>query len=365
MIKAIGRDAASMFDLKEGTTGTNTAMETTKQVAPVSPVVAGAGRGIASAASMAVNPYATTPPVAPSAPPTVDDSAIASTEAQKRASGQQGVAYNLNDPASNASILAQNPAGAVRKVGNSYSGSNVSGNVGFVGADGNPISGRPGGGYLAGGAPAPVIQSLANPDGSQWTSGDNAIMAANIRDGIDKYRGTSRDARNDPMNQPMTKAKRSALVQMAQVNSQDKRYADQNAISQGQLGVSQAQLGLNRDKQATESGMEKIRQQLWVAYTNGTPEQKAQAAEQLQMLNGKNAQQEKFTVVPEYDGNGTRIGTTVLNSKGEPVNTNGQGKAAVPDAATARTQALAALKANPANKDEINKRLAAAGYPPI
>ena len=41
------------------------------------------------------------------------------------------------------------------------------------------------------------------------------------------------------------------------------------------------------------------------------------------------------------------------------------GKAAVPDAATARTQALAALKANPANKDEINKRLAAAGYPPI
>ena len=102
----------------------------------------------------------------------------------------------------------------VRKVGNSYSGANVSGNVGFVGADGNPISGRPGGGYLAGGAPAPVIQSLANPDGSQWTSGDNAIMAANIRDGIDKYRGTSRDARNDPMNQPMTKAKRSAMVQM-------------------------------------------------------------------------------------------------------------------------------------------------------
>lgn len=271
----------------------------------------------------------------------------------------------LNDPASNASILAQNPAGAVRKVGNSYSGANVSGNVGFVGADGNPISGRPGGGYLAGGAPAPVIQSLANPDGSQWSAGDNAIMAANIRDGIDKYRGTSRDARNDPMNQPMTKAKRSALVQMAQVNSQDKRYADQNAIAQGQLGVSQEQLGLNRDKQATDTGMEKIRQQLWAAYTNGTPEQKAQAAEQLQMLNGKNAQQEKFTVVPEYDGNGTRIGTTVLNSKGEQVNTNGQSKAAVPDAATARTQALAALKANPANKDEINKRLAAAGYPPI
>ena len=50
------------------------------------------------------------------------------------------------------------------------------------------------------------------------------------------------------------------------------------------------------------------------------------------MLNGKNEQQEKFTVVPEYDGNGTRIGTTVLDSQGKPVDARGgqQAKAALP-----------------------------------
>jgi len=34
--------------------------------------------------------------------------------------------------------------------------------------------------------------SLRNPDGSRWSSQDNAIMAANLRDGVDPYRGTSR-----------------------------------------------------------------------------------------------------------------------------------------------------------------------------
>jgi hypothetical protein len=34
--------------------------------------------------------------------------------------------------------------------------------------------------------------SLRNPDGSQWSARDNAVMAANLRDGVDPYRGTSR-----------------------------------------------------------------------------------------------------------------------------------------------------------------------------
>lgn len=424
MIKAIGRDAASMFDLKEGTTGTNTAMETTKQVAPVSPVVAGAGRGIASAASMAVNPYATTPPVAPSAPPTVDDSAIAATEAQKRASGQQGVAYNLNDPASNASILAQNPAGAVRRVGNSYSGANVSGNVGFVGADGNPISGRPGGGLIQG-----IAQSQATPDGSQWSSGDNAIMAANIRDGIDPTRGTSRgtpggasiiggpaipggdpndllSANHEAMRRaniaatrsgyrPEDKAMRAAGVgliaglgqqfgqakQDQQANARtamtiQAQQAQTDAASRNQVAtnqIAQAQLGLNRQKQtqdnalardklATDSGMEKIRQQLWAAYTSGTPEQKAQAAEQWAMLSGKTQKADEYATDVVTDDKGVQ--RVVATNKRTGLQ-GGQSAVAIPDAATARAQALAALKVNPANKDEINKRLAAAGYQPI
>ena len=34
--------------------------------------------------------------------------------------------------------------------------------------------------------------SLRNPDGSTWSADDNAVMAANLRDGVDPYRGTSR-----------------------------------------------------------------------------------------------------------------------------------------------------------------------------
>lgn len=44
---------------------------------------------------------------------------------------------------------------------------------------------------------AAITASLRNPDGSQWTAQDNATMAANLRDGVDKYRGTSRQPAQD------------------------------------------------------------------------------------------------------------------------------------------------------------------------
>lgn len=106
---------------------------------------------------------------------------------------------DLNDIHSNAMIENRNPGGKVTKIGNSYSGGNVSGEVSFQGADGNALRGRPGGGYMsssAGDGEARLSEaraSLRNPDGSSWSANDNAIMAANIRDGVDKYRGTSRD----------------------------------------------------------------------------------------------------------------------------------------------------------------------------
>ncbi|MDD5376244.1 hypothetical protein [Acidithiobacillus sp.] len=150
---------------------------------------------------------------------------------------------DLNDPASNAMIENRNPGGMIRKVGNSYSGSNITGDVSFQGADGNALPGRPGGGFVVanGMSPGLIKSTLTNPDGSAWSAGDNAIMAANLRDGVDPYRGTSRDARNDPMNQPMTKDQRAARVRLAEVNMQDKRYGDANAIAQEQLGMSRTE----------------------------------------------------------------------------------------------------------------------------
>ena len=45
---------------------------------------------------------------------------------------------------------------------------------------------------------AQINATLRNPDGSQWSARDNAVMAANLRDGVDPMRGTSRQpAQND------------------------------------------------------------------------------------------------------------------------------------------------------------------------
>ncbi len=124
------------------------------------------------------------------------------------------------DEFSNAAIAQRNPGGMIKKVGNSYSGSNITGDVSFQGADGKALPGRPGGGFMLsqGMSQDAIKQTLTNPDGSAWSAGDNAIMAANMRDGVDKYRGTSRDPRTA---------------------SQDKRYAETNKIAQGQLDITQ------------------------------------------------------------------------------------------------------------------------------
>lgn len=65
---------------------------------------------------------------------------------------QNSTAAALNDPYSNAAIIAANPGGAVRKTVNangttSYSGGNVSGVVGFTDANGKALAGGPKGGF--------------------------------------------------------------------------------------------------------------------------------------------------------------------------------------------------------------------------
>lgn len=44
---------------------------------------------------------------------------------------------------------------------------------------------------------AKINASLRNPDGTNWSANDNAVMAANLRDGIDPYIGTSRQTKID------------------------------------------------------------------------------------------------------------------------------------------------------------------------
>ena len=102
-----------------------------------------------------------------------------------------------------------------------YSGRNVSGDVSgrMLNGDGTSAgkmrgsvdtsAGVPtfgGGGYAVdNNAPtgaakqAQINATLRNPDGSTWSARDNAVMAANLRDGVDPYRGTSRQPKADPL----------------------------------------------------------------------------------------------------------------------------------------------------------------------
>jgi len=254
----------------------------------------------------------------------------------------------LNDPTSNASILARNPGGAIRKVVQpngtvSYSGGNVTGaEAGFVGADGKPISGGPGGGFMVvqGRSKDEIDRTLTNPDGSRWSAADNQIMAANIRDGVHKYLGTSRDPRNAPQR---TKAGHAAAVQREQIAMQNKRYGEQNAIAQEQLGMSKTEHKAKMDK---EKQIADVQAEYMAA--QGDPAKEAIVKRKMLALGLlKEQDANKFTVVPEYDGNGTRIGTTVLDNQGKALDLKGgQQGAQTYDAWKAK------LLAHPSNKGQ-------------
>lgn len=95
---------------------------------------------------------------------------------------------------------------------------------------------------------------------------------------------------------------------------------------------------------------------------NLPPGERKKAEETLRLLQSQKETPNKFTVVPRGTNElGQNLGADVLDSNGNLI----ERKPAKPDAATAKAQAQAALKANPANKEEINKRLVAAGYPTI
>ena len=144
-------------------------------------------------------------------------------------------------------------------------------------------------------------------------------------------------------------------------------------LQAGALRESQ-KLAQNKDgRESAASAMDqKSRQQLMDAqqeFLNAkTPDEQKAAERKLITLGGKQQSKDEYAYAPGgqavVDGQLVTQPGVVFNKRtGQPPAQ--QGEAGVPDAATARTQALAALKANPANKDVINKRLAAAGYQPI
>jgi hypothetical protein len=116
--------------------------------------------------------------------------------------------------------------GVVTRVGNSFSGMNVS-NYGRQST-------------VPGMDPALVQETLTNPDGSKWSASDNARMAANLRDGRDPYAGTSRQEKLGPIQQalrdnPVGKVGRqSALRAAAELENSEVQRRGQDVQLAGQ-----------------------------------------------------------------------------------------------------------------------------------
>lgn len=332
---------------------------TGRRLSSLVPAVSGVAKKIAHPEQPWTTPSVEHVPATPATAATATTPAPTTTVVQSTPSMPAPKPTPASAPAdefSNAAVATRNPGGMVRKVGNSYSGSNITGDVSFQGANGNALPGRPGGGFVVGNGMSPglIKSTLTNPDGSAWSAGDNSIMAANLRDGVDPYRGTSRDARNDPMNQPMTKDQRAARVRLAEVNSQNKRYAQANAVEQDRLGVAKEQLGMSRTEHVAKMAKEKQVADVQAEYlaAGDDPVKQAAAKRKMLALGLMKEPENKFTVVPEFDGNGQRIGTTVLDNQGKPINTTG-GQAALPPG---MTKQVGTANGKPVYEDANGKR---------
>lgn len=107
-----------------------------------------------------------------------------------------------------------------------------------------------------------ISQALTNPDGSKWSAQDNATMAANLRDSVDPYRGTSRSPQLTPgqtyaqqaMNAPRT-LKNLTPRQMARIQDQALQIdaqAQTNRFNADRLGMDLGRLDLERQRLSSD-----------------------------------------------------------------------------------------------------------------
>ena len=169
----------------------------------------------------------------------------------------------------------------------SFSGKNISGQPQYTGSAANTMQGGAMNTMQA--MPqAEINRALTNPDGSRWSANDNAIMAANIRDGVNPYRGTSRGiaeaAQNDLQNLALspngTPGKGNAMKLLA-MQADDKRSAAQQQIEKDRNAqTTQGQELDNKSKQQVLAAQQELA-------NAKTPEEEAAAEKKLRALQGK------------------------------------------------------------------------------
>ena len=165
----------------------------------------------------------------------------------------------------------------------SFSGKDISGQPQYTGSAANTMkSGVMN--SVPGMSQSEITKTLTNPDGSQWSSRDNAIMAANIRDGVDPYRGTSQGQANDlralALSPNGTPGKSNAMKLLA-MQSDEKRTTGQQQIERDRNStVNQGTSLDNQSKQQVLAAQQELA-------NAKTPDEEAAAEKKLRALQGK------------------------------------------------------------------------------
>lgn len=269
-------------------TATTGAMALAKPALPYAPPLAGA------AALGAVTPSAQTAQPAPVA-----------TQSTATAPTMPRTSPGAPNPASGSPDEVM-PEGKVnvRRQGNGvleFSGKNISGDVQYTGSAADRMAGKGGNvSVVPGMSQALIDKTLTNPDGSRWSAGDNAIMAANLRDGVDPMRGTQQGIARD-------KAERLMNLATAPNGTPGKSNAVKLLAMQESAKAQSSQQQLERDRQAqagegvaleNTSKRQMLDAQRAVT-TAKTPEERKSAVELLAGLQGKTAQTpEEYAYAP-------------------------------------------------------------------
>lgn len=148
---------------------------------------------------------------------------------------------------------------------------------------------------------AQTSSTLTNPDGSRWSEGDNAIMAANIRDGVDPTRGTQRGMAAEKMAvlqglalSPNGTPGKSNAVKILAMQSDERRTAATQQTERDKLALTAKGAELdNTGKQQTLDAQRALTEAK-------TPAERRSAMEVLAGLQGRMAQapQDEYAYAP-------------------------------------------------------------------
>jgi len=215
-----------------------------------------------------------------------------------------------------------------------YSGQNVSEGFAMADGKGTQLGVRGGMSTVPGMGQAEIDRTLNNANGTRWSERDNAIMAANIRDGVDPYRGTSaaQPTQGQAAVQQMLGAPRATNTltpkQMARImeigagidnNAATQRSAATRAqLEQEQLQDNMATNQVKRSAAQMELNAAQELATLRSQFMSETdPAKRAELASTMRALSGKGESADEWTPtrMTTVNPDGTRNDSVVLTNK--------------------------------------------------